>query len=164
MTFQPGQVITEALLNTGDMVGKVVFQSVRATAQAIPTTVATAISWDTPTIDTMGVYSGGTPTRFTPNVAGNYLLMGKVGFASNASTTFRYVSWLKNGATTPSGRAGFTVAWAAAPVGINAHTVSISMNGTTDYIELAALQNIGSNLNTATLEDQPGINIVYVGA
>lgn len=157
-TWKPGQVITDASLNARDMVGKLVFQAGRAAVQAIANNTVTAISWDTPTVDTLGAYSGGSPTRFTPTVAGWYTFSGIYSFASN-STNSRAGYWRLNGTSVNA-------------VQIPGHSqsptetmpsISIQMNGTTDYVELGVYQDSGGSLNTVTGANKPFINVIYSG-
>lgn len=158
-TWKPGQVITDASLNTRDMVGKVVFATTRASTQTITTATQTAVIFDAPTIDTLGAYSAGTPTRFTPTVAGTYVFDGQISYAGNA-TGSRLGSWYKNGAQNNYIRH----VGSAVEMGASMPGTPIVMNGTTDYVELYTYQDSGGNLATVASTGAPRMTVTYAGA
>lgn len=113
--------------------------------QAIPNTTTTAITWPTPSVDTYGAYSAGTPTRATPKVAGTYLVVATIAYAANA-TGGRNATIFKNGATTiATASAGNATATWNSDIQV---TFPVAFNGSTDYIEINANQNSGGSLNT----------------
>ncbi|MEZ0066668.1 hypothetical protein ABIA32_002680 [Streptacidiphilus sp. MAP12-20] len=116
----------------------------QTSAQAVASTTATAITWPTPSVDTYGGYSAGSPTRYTPQQAGYYLTMATVAYAPNA-TGGRGAAINKNGSTL----AQSTVGSAGSVYATNAPIVfPVYCNGTTDYLEIGAAQNSGVSLNT----------------
>lgn len=161
-TFRPGQVLTDARLNADEMIGQLVFQAGRASVQSIPNNTQTAVSFDTPTVDTLGAYSAGTPTRFTPNVAGYYVCSGMMSFASSAAGTGRIGTFAKNGTGLINIRMGYTLVALSTTIPIPPY--AIYCNGTTDYIELRGLQDSGGALNTETGAGAPFLSIIYAGS
>lgn len=159
-TWRPGQVITDAGLNARDLVGKVVLIAARTSVQTFTTGVAADISWPTPTLDTLGMYAAGTPTRFTPTVAGWYTIGGQLGMAANATGT-RLALITKNGT-------GVGGAWADGfatdPLITALPSTAVYMNGTTDYLSVNVYQTSGGNLNTGTGAAAPAIMLTYAGA
>ena len=87
--------------------------------------------------------------RFTPNVPGYYQINGQVEFNIGNTVAMNQAIIQFNGAAWTEART-----WSSTTL---AHTVSVSAliycNGTTDYINLAALQTTGANqgiINTGT--------------
>lgn len=81
--------------------------------------------------------------RFTPTLAGVYAIGGAIGFDASVVVADKYVSVgiAKNGTTIAS-----AVGHTSATEDIVVHTaVLVEMNGTTDYITLAAEHNFGAN-------------------
>jgi len=119
------------------------FRGSRLTAQPIAPGSWTVIVGMTQNLDTDERYDG---TRFTPNVPGWYLVTG----LANVPTVggYRGVGIYMNGAMTQhyvqdTGGSTATVGYSI--------TAFIYFNGTTDYIELAAMQDYGAagNCNLA---------------
>ena len=119
--------------------------AVYATAQqTLATATATKIAFDTEVVDTEGAFDNVTNYRYTPNVAGDYQINAKVTFATPAASFNGIISVYKNGSIYER---GFTD---ASTLGNNSATVStiIPMNGTTDYLEVFALQQSGVSQQT----------------
>jgi hypothetical protein len=170
--FLPGNRLTEERLNTGQMIGRLVLQLHQTVAQSISqqtTTpvVADALVWDTADLDLLGGWNSGVnPSRYTPTAAGWYELSGAVGYASSSGGTRRGGAWWLNGSLLASGRTvvvtNSTVV-SAQPT-IPMRTVSVLLNGTTDYVELGGWQSSGGALNTATTASlRSSVGIKYVG-
>lgn len=156
--------------NLAALIGRVVFVGLRITAQAITTgtvgAAANALSWDQIDLDTLGSWSAGNPTRFTPPIAGWYNFDGAASFAGTAGGTMRGCSWLKNGAVVVGGtnRSQVDSAFVAGEViGADARQYATEFNGTSDYVELAPFQNSGANLNTATGSLSCSVVVTYGG-
>jgi hypothetical protein len=148
-----GQRILASLLNV--MVTAINFLLARPAAsltqtavQGLTSTVVTALTWPTPTLDPTGMWASGQPTRLTPTKAGYYCVTLTVGFALNA-TGARAALICRNGAANTikqvshasSGSAFNTVVQVVAPL--------VFCNGTSDYLEGYADQNSGTSpLNT----------------
>ena len=119
--------------------------AVYATAQqTLATATATKIAFDTEVVDTEGAFDNVTNYRYTPNMAGDYQINAKVTFATPAASFNGIISVYKNGSIYER---GFTD---ASTLGNNSATVStiIPMNGTTDYLEVFALQQSGVSQQT----------------
>jgi hypothetical protein len=98
-----------------------------------------------PGFDTASCFNTGT-YRFTPNVAGYYMITGAVS-TTGYVTGGQYVPIiLKNGSTIVAG--GYSTGVTGSGV-INNVSGLISMNGTTDYIQLGAFD--GQSTGTRTL-------------
>lgn len=130
--------------------GMKVFQATQTTAQSVPDSVYTALTWTT-VEDPYSSWSSGAATRFKPTFAGNFLLNGGVGFAYAGPATYnkpesqRRAGWYRNGALTVLACDDDS---SAIGVAVVARPYLVSLNGTTDYVELVAWHNIGAALNT----------------
>lgn len=119
---------------------------VQTVAQSIPDNTITAITFTTEDIDTHGIHDTGSNTaRITPNVAGYYEFRGT--YFTGIPTTLVAIdcSIRKNGTTSfaPGERGN------AGGIAQSQSTKAIvSMNGTTDYCELMALQDSSGAVNT----------------
>jgi len=114
-------------------------------AQSIPDATATALTWDTETWDTNTIHDTTTnPSRLTCKVAGIYLVVAFLGWASN-TTGRRTLRLYKNGTQISVVEMPIT---ATAPYG-NTILVDIVSLAVDDYIESMAHQTSGAALNTA---------------
>jgi hypothetical protein len=133
---------------------------VQTSTQSIPSSAFTAITWPTPSVDTYSGWASGNPTRYTPQVAGYYLAIGNVGFASTSSAPgARDVQICKNGTGTVINE----VALGNAAV-FNTIVGVVSLvfcNGTTDYLELYADQNSGAPIATV-VSGRTSFTIVWI--
>jgi len=112
-------------------------------AQSIANNVWTKIAFNTELFDTNSNYDPTTNYRFTPTVAGYYQLNYSTNPSAAASGTFAFAVLYKN---------GVSIALAAlATNNTSTGTVStgsflVSMNGSTDYLEIYGYQNTGGGL------------------
>lgn len=152
--------------------GQVVAALHRTTAQSMANEIGgsgTRLSWNAfeinhPMVD--GWSLSPNPTRFTPKLAGWYKFEGAIGWTGNSSGSIRGCLWRKNGGSTGGGDSSRTIGTASltsAEVCSPARTIVVSMNGTSDFVEMAGLQNSGSTLNTATGGNRPNMVVTYVG-
>jgi hypothetical protein len=111
------------------------FSAYVSTTQTNTTGVATKITFQTEEFDTANAFDSTTNYRFTPLVAGYYQVSAAYNTDSTALTRANIVIY-KNGSAVKSG------ADYSSYTGINTLTVSalISMNGSTDYLEVYSLQ------------------------
>jgi hypothetical protein len=152
--------------------GTVVAHLQRAAAQSLTnstsSSTADAVSWDTEVLDRLACWAvGSNPTRYTPNVAGWYMFYGMVSFAAETTGTIRGCAWKKNGSPvdanvyrgvvdeTPISGQGTTSMAIPFPM---------SMNGTTDYVELVGLHDASAALNTGTSGFRCSFTAVYGGS
>lgn len=84
------------------------------------------------------------PTRITPTVAGRYLIMAEVEWASNG-TGLRILQIGRNNVFTNRVRA--IVLAADDAVGSLQLATEVALNGTTDYVTVTVFQNAGGALN-----------------
>lgn len=124
---------------------------VQTAAQALADATQVAVTFTSEEIDTHGFHDSGTNTsRITPTVAGYYRFSGTAFFEAQSTPVVSDVNIRKNGATNiaPAGRylgAGQTFALAC--------TAIVSMNGTTDYVELVARQDsVGADNTNVSLQ------------
>ena len=173
--WQPGMRITPTRLDDPPLVGQAVAHLRRVTAQNITSNStpqsSNALSWSTSGIllDTLGGWSSGQPTRYTPPVEGWFMLYGKVGFAgqSTGSVALRGGTYAVNGAAADGGRT--VVVGASTGVQSNNFIVGMSgnavaLNGSSDFVELWAVQVAGETLATSTTDGGwPELVVVYAG-
>jgi hypothetical protein len=150
---------TDVLAAISTVNGKVLTTSAPARAYLLQDTLQpvsngtwTAINFQVEDFDSANGHSTSVNiTRYTATVAGKYKIGGKVSFEPN-STNARGVRVHKNGTVvagsevmlpTPSG----VVACIPVP-----SDVFVELNGTTDYVEIAAWQNSGGSLDTSVLD------------
>jgi hypothetical protein len=147
-TFSDG-VSTPTLTNVDTINGKKVhgplFSAYQSTAQSLASGVQTKIQFQTEEFDTDGAFNSTTTYRFQPTIAGYYQLQATVSLASMA-----IIYLYKNGAEFKRGLQ-YNVANVSAGV-----TALVFFNGTTDYVEIYALQSSGSSQNT-----NAGANLTY---
>jgi len=104
------------------------------------------IQFDTEVLDTNSCYDNSTNYRFTPTVAGKYLIYGSVNLANNANGTavLRQAQLLiyKNGSSNNKSYFSF----ATNDIQYAQLTISsiLDFNGTTDYVELYAYADVTS--------------------
>jgi hypothetical protein len=105
---------------------------------SLPSGTYTKVKFDTEIFDTNSCYDPTTNYRFTPNVAGYYLITAKVFISYTSSAPGRIrVAIYKNGSLDK-----YSSLTATAPLYENANITSLMyLNGSTDYVEIYALQN-----------------------
>lgn len=124
-----------------------VVRLVQTVVQSIPDNVATPLTFTTEEIDTNNFHDTVTNnTRITPNVAGYYRFYGAYFTAAPTTLVFQAAYFRKNGtgsvAPGPRVNSG-TLAQSVTP------TALIFCNGSTDYVELLAIQDSASAVNTS---------------
>lgn len=102
-------------------------------------------------------------TKFQPRFPGRFAMNGAVAFGNNP-TDYRMLVWYKNGTAIP-GSSIITPASTNASVSLAARPTTIALNGTTDYVELDAIQvsGGGSLPTTITATHQPTLSATYAG-
>lgn len=127
-----------------------VFRGYQASAQSCTNGTWVSVAIDTETLDSDGGHSNVTNnSRYTPTVAGTYLVLGTAAFAGSA-TTQRAARIGFNGTTligaAVAGGSGASW-WCATAVDL------VVCNGSGDYIELQARQDSGGTITTYTGTD-----------
>ena len=113
----------------------------------------TKITFGTKEFDTANAFDATTNFRFTPLVAGYYQVNGAVMLV--ATSTQLSASIFKNGASYKQGQFS-----GSASAGNSIVSALVFLNGTTDYIELYAVQTSGATQTTSTA----GLNQTYFQA
>lgn len=147
MDFTAGQKLTATRLN---QVLQARCHAYQIVAQTLTTGVAAAITFTAEAYDPFEFHSTSSNTsRITPNIAGTYRVIGQAAFAGN-TTGDRTAHVRKNGSGVDSMPYGAARAMQGTGLAAGiAHAFgTVSLNGTTDYVELWASQNSGGNLNT----------------
>jgi hypothetical protein len=121
-----------------------------STNQSINSGTATKVLFDAVTFDTNSNFDGVTNHRFTPTVAGKYLVSSSALLDTIATVETLGLIIYKTGSAYSQNLAGFTPGFAASfPCQIND---TVDMNGSTDYLEIYAYQTSGvaKNINAGT--------------
>lgn len=114
-------------------------------AQSIPNSTWVKVSLQTKDFDTNGAFDNVTNFRFQPTgLAGYYMIVGEVSFAatgtySSQCAIYKNGGQYKNGSNPPATTGSYPC---------TAVSTIVYLNGTTDYVELWALQNSGGAVNT----------------
>jgi len=121
------------------------FEANRTSTFVLPNTTVTKVQFDNEVFDTNGYYDNATNYRFTPLVAGKYMVYSTMSIAENNGTSLNYANGYiyKNGA----GYLEQYVGYFNNPgiyIGINLSSI-IEFNGTTDYVEIFAYMNSTSH-------------------
>lgn len=134
------------------------FRAARGTVQTIADSTLTKVQYDTETFDTNSTYDNATNFRHTPTVAGKYLYSAAIHFAVPGSNCATAILLYKNGvAVSKYNSFAFTTGSITLDI-----TELLSMNGTTDYVEVFCLQLSGGNLtilNDATYNKFVGVRV-----
>jgi hypothetical protein len=123
------------------------FSAYGSALQSFANTTYTKIAFNTEEFDTNNNYDSTTNYRFTPTVAGYYQINASCVFTANAAgrgfiTIYKNGSVFKSGTRIPNSSNG--------PIcGVSA---LISMNGTTDYLEIYGYQDSGGALNCGSAD------------
>jgi hypothetical protein len=153
VTEAPGNYDTAALFNAqvrdlnNFALSVPVFVGYATSVQSIPSgNVMTALNLDTELLDPDGGHSTVTNTsRYTPTVAGLYLVIGSVGWPANNTADRRLQIGLNGGGIVGSGNSYDPTSG----VTNGMQTIStVTCNGSTDYIEVMAAQASGGALST----------------
>jgi hypothetical protein len=147
-------------LNNAALKNTPAFHATMSASQTLSNNTFTKLQVNTEIYDTDGCYDNSSNYRFTPTVAGKYLVYGcsQTG-GSNNVLQFSGTALYKNGSQqtehftdfrdTRGGSSNFTYT-----------SIVMDMNGSSDYAELYGRMNVDSgNVNI-----QGGLNITYFGA
>jgi len=124
-------------------------------SQSIPNTVATKIEFNQETFDTDGNYDTSN-YRFIPQVAGKYFFYASVRMAGFTTAVTNFQVYLYKNGSLVSRYAKESVNYANPN---NSISDIITMNGSTDYVEVFLYHNFGSAKNT----DNGSANTYFVG-
>lgn len=113
------------------------FSAYLNSTQIITTSTLTKVACATEDFDTNSNYDSTTNYRFTPTVAGYYLIVGNVYFGTNAAGSVGYISIYKNGGSVALNQMQYTSNSITLYAVLSLSKV-IYFNGSTDYVELYA--------------------------
>lgn len=138
-----GVAVTGNVTATGNMLSNgPTFSAYPSGVQSIPNATWTKLAFQVEEWDTANCFDSTTNYRFTPNVAGYYQLNGSVQWSGATFTGENGLQFYKNGtgwkATTDLNSAAYGIAGSCL----------VYLNGTTDYVELYAIQGSGGAKNT----------------
>lgn len=125
------------------------FSAYASTGQTLTNNTFTKIQINTKEFDTASCFDATTNYRFTPTVAGYYQVSGAVMFTANA-INIRLSAIYKNGTIFKSGN---TTSAPASDQPVTCVSSLIYLNGSTDYVELYALQDSGISLVTTPISN-----------
>lgn len=126
---------------------------VQQSAQSLADNTETAITFGAGSeeLDTHNMHDTGSNTsRITPPVAGWYRVTGKVYMAANADYNSLECYIRKNGTTPISSRQRVGPNTVSSARSVSTDIILVSMNGTTDYVELIAVQDDASGNANST--------------
>lgn len=133
---------------TNKGVSAVSFNAQRSTNQNLTRLVYTKVQCDTENWDTGSLYDNATNYRFQPTVAGKYYFLGVVAFLSMASGNNCIARLDKNGSA-----AGYNAAVLSAAGSPYLQVgMLITMNGSSDYVELSAYHDNAADRNAAATD------------
>ena len=121
-----------------------------------------AITFGAETYDTDAWHSTGSNTeRITPTLAGLYLVVGSLEFASN-TTGLRALRLLLNSTTIGQTTVGATATGAP----MLSCSALYRANGSSDYFQMHGYQNVSPSaaLNTSTTTSAPWLHVTWIGA
>ena len=135
-------IIKVADLGISSGVGTPAFLAYKSSQQTVANNTTTKVTFDTELFDSDGTFAD---SRFTPGVAGKYLMTAVVSFTNHPSGAYVGIYPYKNGSSlyselTYNGTSG------DADTRVSA-TLIVDLN-TTDYLEIYTRQNAGQNENT----------------
>lgn len=113
------------------------FSAYSTSNQSIPNGVETKVNLGVVQFDTDGCFSS---SRFPPTTPGYYQITGRIGWVSGAFPPGQYCSIHKNGVGARRGQQHSS----ASVVDSSVVSGLVYLNGTTDYVELYALQGYTS--------------------
>lgn len=145
------------------MPGTLVFAVKQTVAQSLADGVYTPLTFNSVDYDPFSLWVSGSNTQFKPKFPGWFEMTGAMSATSN-TTNYRGSFWWRTGSaqsasgSNQTGTAGIGTANVARPW-------PIYLNGTTDYVELTAIQTSGAALNTsaATVRFEPSMAARYLG-
>ena len=131
------QTVTQSAIASGVAGTGPAFSAYSTSNQAIGATTNTKVLFDTEDFDTNSNFAS---SRFTPTVAGYYQINATVGFQNLAS--YAYVMVFKNGSFY---KTIYYQPTTSSYYSVGGGGVIVSMNGSTDYIEIYAF--CGTSIN-----------------
>jgi hypothetical protein len=128
----------------GNMPNAPAFSAYANASTSIPTAAITKVNFAVEDFDTNSNFAS---SRFTPTVAGYYQINASVQFTGSTTNPLCYIT--KNGLQVKCG--SYTTGSFTGPVSVASGLVYL--NGSTDYVEVAAYHATGSSVNTLAAAD-----------
>ena len=126
------------------------FEARLSSGHAVSTGTWTKINVNTEVYDTAGTYDNSTNYRWTPGVAGKYVIYGQVGFDSMSDHKYLYMALYKNGSQLWTDGTSLNQTSTSGTLGAATRgTWSIDLDAD-DYVELYGYHNNGNNRNAST--------------
>ena len=145
VTIPSGTTVSGAMANTPAFLARL------SSSQSVSSGTWTKININTKIYDTASGYDNSSNYRWTPGVAGKYIIYGQAGFDSMSDQKYMYVTIQKNGNQLwTDGSAINHATDSSVSLGIAARTTWSVELGASDYIEMYAYHNYGSNRNAST--------------
>jgi hypothetical protein len=117
---------------------------------AVATGTWTKINVNTEVYDTAGTYDNSSNYRWTPGVAGKYVIYGQVGFDSMSDHKYLYMALYKNGSQLWTDGTSLNQTSTSGTLGAATRgTWSIDLDAD-DYVELYGYHNNGNNRDAST--------------
>lgn len=138
-------VITQAALAPNVVGNGPCFSAYQNAVTSLVSGTYTKILFQVMEFDTNSNYSG---SRFTPTLAGYYLINGSVSLATASSSVF--ASIYKNGSMYKRGQQsgnGTNSAYSSV------FSILVYLNGSTDYVEVYAVHGSGATINTTAIAE-----------
>ena len=134
-------------ITSGAVANTPAFQAYLSSNQTISDASDTKLQCNTEIFDSDGCYDNSTNYRFTPTVAGKYMIYGSMTATNSTDTDIRNVSLMvhKNGSRVELFGINFRNSYTRI-VEINGSTI-VDMNGSSDYVELYVFADTQSNGN-----------------
>lgn len=129
--------------------------------QKIPTGLNTALKFDTNDINTDGLWSGAANTRFTAQIAGNYLCNAGVAWPTTGASVTQQLTIraVRANGTTDLGQSVIVGSTSVAQVQTVADVVQLSAG---EYVEFVVSQNTGVDVTLGASTQTFGA-VLYVG-
>ena len=124
------------------------FEARLGSGHAVANNTWTKINVNTEVYDTDSTYDNSSNYRWTPGVAGKYVIYGQVGFDSMSDQKYVYMALYKNGSQLWTDGTALNQTSAASTLGAAVRgTWSIDLDAD-DYVELYGYQNNGDSRNS----------------
>lgn len=120
------------------------FSAYANASTSIPTAAITKVNFQVEEFDTASNFAS---SRFTPTIAGYYQINASVQFTGSTTNPLCYIT--KNGSQVKCG--SYVTGSFTGPVSMVSGLVYL--NGTTDFVEVAAYHATGSSVNTLAAAD-----------
>jgi hypothetical protein len=133
--------VTQAKLGTGVAGNGPAFSSALTSDQTLSNNTVTKLTLNTEVYDTNNCYDPTTNYRFTPNVAGYYLINLKVLLGGTGTRNYAMAAYIyKNGSSFTYSPSIMSITVGSGGDNSLASSMLIYMNGSTDYLEAYAYQ------------------------